>query len=53
MSRAIDTGSAGVRKGSRPLGGYFHDSELPLTSLIFLLPLIVIFAGVSVWWRRR
>lgn len=43
MSRAIDTGSVAVGEGSGPLGGYFHDSELPLTSLIFLLPLIVIY----------
>ncbi|HEY2586925.1 MAG TPA: CPBP family intramembrane glutamic endopeptidase [Tepidisphaeraceae bacterium] len=43
MSRAIDTGSVRVGEGSGPIGRYFHDSELPLTSLIFLLPLIVIY----------
>jgi hypothetical protein len=39
----MDTGSVAVREGGGSLGGYFHDSELPLTSLIFLLPLVVIY----------
>jgi membrane protease YdiL (CAAX protease family) len=43
MSRAVDTGSVAVREGGGFLGAYFQDSELPLTSLIFLLPLIVIY----------
>lgn len=42
MSRAVDAGSVGGG-ATRSIGGYFHDSELPLTSLIFLLPLIVIY----------
>jgi hypothetical protein len=42
MSRAIDTGSI-PSEASGQGQGYFHESELPLTSLIFLLPLIVIY----------
>jgi hypothetical protein len=42
MSRAVEGGSiaADVSQSAR---GYFHESELPLTSLIFLLPLIIIY----------
>jgi hypothetical protein len=43
MSRAIDSGSMTVSEGGGSQGGYFHDSELPLTSLVFLLPLIVLY----------
>lgn len=42
MSRAIEAAPARIGEG-RLSGGYFHESELPLTSLMFLLPLIVIY----------
>lgn len=42
MSRAIGSGSVGVDRRAAA-GGYFQDSELPFTSLIFLLPLIVLY----------
>ena len=42
MSRAMDAGSIGIGAGG-PWRGYFHESELPLTSLVFLLPLIIIY----------
>jgi hypothetical protein len=42
MSRAIDTGAM-ASDASDLARGYFHESELPLTSLVFLLPLIIIY----------
>jgi hypothetical protein len=42
MSRAVETGSLRIGKGGYPKG-YFEDSELPLTSLVFLLPFMVIY----------
>jgi hypothetical protein len=42
MSRAVDGNSLGAEM-SHSARGYFHESELPLTSLIFLLPLIILY----------
>ena len=42
MSRAIETGALRMdQRGSEK--GYFEDAELPLTSLVFLLPLMAIY----------
>ena len=42
MSRAIEGGiPSGIRGDSK--SGYLHESELPLTSLLLLLPLIIIY----------
>jgi hypothetical protein len=41
MTRAVETAPATTTRGSQ--AGYVHESELPLTSLVFLLPLIVIY----------
>lgn len=42
MSRAMDTGAIGSHENGA-WRGYFHESELPLTSLVFLLPLIILY----------
>jgi hypothetical protein len=42
MSRVIDAGPVDARE-ARSATGYFHESELPFTSLVFLLPLIVVY----------
>jgi membrane protease YdiL (CAAX protease family) len=39
MSRAVNAGAVRVKESSKEKG-YFQESELPLTSLIFLLPLM-------------
>jgi len=43
MSRAIDAGSPDLVRRGNSQTGYFHESELPFTSLILLLPLVVIY----------
>ena len=42
MSRSLDAGSI-LAEQSRSWTGYFHESELPLTSLVFLLPMIIVY----------
>lgn len=42
MTRAVQS-TAGSATGREAGNGYIHESELPLTSLLFLLPLIVIY----------
>lgn len=42
MSRAMERGSISADLG-HSARGYFHESELPLTSLVFLLPLIIVY----------
>lgn len=47
MSRAIEAAPV-VRMKAESRGGYLHESELPLASLLLLLPLIVIYeAGTA------
>ncbi|HSZ58311.1 MAG TPA: CPBP family glutamic-type intramembrane protease [Tepidisphaeraceae bacterium] len=41
MTRAVENAPIASARGSH--AGYVHESELPLTSLVFLLPLIVIY----------
>ena len=44
MSRAASAGASASRAPSRPLpGGYLQRSQLPLASLLFLLPFIVLY----------
>ena len=43
MTRALQAPAAIARSSTASVGAYLHDSELPLTSLVFVLPLMVIY----------
>jgi hypothetical protein len=49
MSRAMPTSDAAIASAGKVISGYFKQSELPLHSLIFLLPAMVLFEiGMSI-----
>ncbi len=51
MSRAATAGSTAIPSDDASHAGYFTRSELPLTSLLFLLPLIVLYeVGTHFHW---